>query len=124
VRLFADENVPWSLVERFRASGHDVRAAAEEGPGSSDDRWMTVAWRDGRVVLTSDRDYGDLVFRHRLPSRGVIYLRLDALPVPDRVRRLEAVWADIESEAAGRFVTVTEKRVRVRDLPVPGDEEE
>ena len=124
MRLLADENLPLPLVVRLRAAGHDVAYAIEIAPETEDSRWLDYAWRDGRIAVTSDRDYGDLVFRHREPSRGVVFLRLEALPLEERILRVEAVWGQIESAALGRFITVTTDRVRVRDLPPMNKEEE
>ena len=122
MRIFVDENVPSDVAAWVRDAGHDVRTAAAEGPGSPDDRWLDYAWSERRVILTADRDFGDLVFRQRRPCRGVVYVRLDALPVRERALRLAEVWPVVE-RAAGRFATVTPERVRVRDIPLADEEE-
>lgn len=68
------------------------------------------------MILTSDKDFGDLVFRDRLTTFGIILLRLDDLAIPAWVTRLQEVWSVVETNPSGCFIVVTSKRVRVRPL--------
>ncbi len=68
MRILADENVPQSVVSWLRATGHDVAWAAELGIGEPDSRWLTLAASEQRLILTSDKDFGKLVFRDRLTT--------------------------------------------------------
>ena len=108
-----------------RASGHDVLYAAEAAPGESDPTWVTRAEQDERVLLTADKDFGELVFRDGLSSYGVVLLRLDNLTVAEALARLRSVWSVVEANPTGQFIVITEKKVRVRSLTAPaGDSEE
>src|SRR5438552_684455 len=76
MRFLANENVPLASVRRLRQAGHDVAAASEDAPGADDADVLARASQQGRIVLTFDRDYGELVFRHALPAPlGIVYLR-------------------------------------------------
>ena len=116
MRILTDENVPRSVLAWLRATGHDVISASEVGIGDPDTRWLTFAESDQRLILTSDKDFGELVFRDRLTSFGIILLRLDDLPVPAWVTRLQEVWSVVEANPTGCFIVVTANRVRVRPL--------
>ena len=61
----------------LRSIGNDVLFAAEIAPGTADIRWMEFAEQERRVILTSDKDFGELVFRGGITSHGVVLLRLD-----------------------------------------------
>ena len=63
MRLFADENTPDVIVQWLRDAGHDVTWAAELQPGETDEAWLSVAEAEGRLLITADKDFGDLVFR-------------------------------------------------------------
>jgi len=89
MRILIDENVPLSVLTWLHATGHDAISASEVGIGDPDRRWLTFAESDQRLILTSDKDFGDLVFRDRRTSFGIILLRLDDLPVPATSRSLE-----------------------------------
>ena len=68
------------------------------------------------MILTSDKDFGELVFRDRLTTFGIILLRLDDLAAPAWVTRLQEVWSVVEANPSGCFIVVTTNRVRVRPL--------
>jgi predicted nuclease of predicted toxin-antitoxin system len=120
MRILADENVARDIVAWLRSGGHDVLFAAETSPGTADARWVHIAEQEQRVILTSDKDFGELVFRDGLTSHGVVLLRLDELPVPAILARLRAVWSVVEANPARRFIVITEKKVRVRATREPG----
>src|SRR5262249_12671527 len=76
MRFLADENFPLESIRRLRAEGHDVLAASERMPGVRDEEILSLAAQDERVLLTFDRDYGELIYRRGLPAPlGVVYLR-------------------------------------------------
>jgi len=76
LQLLADENVPFDVVSALRAEGFDVEWFAESAPGTVDESVLRHASTSGRVLLTLDKDFGDLVFNrgHTSPS-GVILMR-------------------------------------------------
>ena len=91
--------------------------ASEEQPGERDPVWLAEAESQKRLILTSDKDFGERVFRNRLNSHGVVLLRFYNQSLADRIGRLESIWSSIEANSAGRFIVVTSKKVRVRPLP-------
>ena len=118
MKLLADHDV-YSLTVRFlRGLGHDVRTATEAGMSrSSDANLLKNAHEEGRIFITRDRDFGNLVFV-QAAGGGVLYLR--ALP-----STLEAVHLELgrvlslynEEELQGAFVVVEPDRHRVRRAP-------
>jgi predicted nuclease of predicted toxin-antitoxin system len=115
--LFADENLAKEIVYWLRAAGHDILYAAETKPGSPDADWLEIAEKEHRIILTTDKDFGELIFRDGLNSHGVVLLRLSDLTVTEALARLQSVWAVVEANPAGRFVVITEHKTRVRRLP-------
>ena len=81
MKLLADENIPLASVRDLRDFGHDVISIAERSPGMSDEEVLRLAQAEHRVVVTFDRDFGEMGFRRRLPApAGILYLRF----VPQR----------------------------------------
>ncbi len=115
MRYLADENVASPIVAWLRARGHDVLYAAETGPGFDDAVWLARAEQEQRILVTSDKDFGDMIFRDGISSRGVVLLRLEKLSMSERLKRLDKVWVTAES-THGSFIVITERRVRVRPL--------
>jgi predicted nuclease of predicted toxin-antitoxin system len=60
VRLVADESCDFSIVLAIRAAGHDVVSIMETMPGVDDERVIAVATSDKRLLLTEDKDFGQL----------------------------------------------------------------
>src|SRR5262245_3553329 len=102
MRFLADENVAVPIVLWLRQLGHDVSHASEQQAGAPDSDWLARAESEQRLILTSDKDFGELVFRDRLNSHGVVLLRLETLTVVDRIARLNEVISVIEANPHNR----------------------
>ena len=72
MRLLADENLHAGLVEWLRSNGHDVVYVAEMFGGEPDDVVLRRARDANRIVVTDDKDFGELVVRRRLSTAGVV----------------------------------------------------
>ena len=89
MKLCANENVSEDCVLRLRQSGHDVLWIRETAPGSSDADVLNHALRDNRLLITFDKDFGQLVFqRGANASNGIVLFRISqpsASAVAERV---------------------------------------
>jgi Domain of unknown function (DUF5615) len=118
LRLLADENVPAPSITALRAAGHDVVSVAEVAAGSPDDAVLALAIADGRLIVTLDRDFGELLFRRGAGAgvSGVIYFRdapgpIHVAAVLGQLSRLPAL------PLVGLFTVVTGSAIRQRALP-------
>jgi predicted nuclease of predicted toxin-antitoxin system len=76
MRFLANENFPLPSVRLLRREGYELAWVTEDSPGIEDSQVLTRAADEQRVIITFDRDYGELIYRLRLPSpTGVMYLR-------------------------------------------------
>ncbi|WP_431203395.1 DUF5615 family PIN-like protein [Bradyrhizobium betae] len=112
----ADECVTATLVRELRGAGHDVLYIAEFAASLSDVEVMALAFREGRILLTADKDFGELVFRRGQAVPGLVLLRID----PEKgklvqVRLLEAI-DRFGQGLFGRYVVIDELRFRSRTL--------
>jgi predicted nuclease of predicted toxin-antitoxin system len=78
VRFLADESCDFGVVRILRASGHDVLAVPEISPRLLDEDAALWARREQRILLTEDKDFGQLAFASGDPSGGVILIRFPA----------------------------------------------
>lgn len=116
MRFLADENLPGRLVAALRAAGHDVAWVRTEAPGSDDRTVLARAVAEGRILLTFDKDFGDLAVAEALPATsGVILLRLRVDRSPDFGPRTAAL-IGARGDWAGRISIVEPGRVRARPL--------
>ena len=62
-RFLADENISFVIIDKLRAAGFEVRAIIEAHAGASDTEVLDIAGNEGRILVTEDRDFGELVIR-------------------------------------------------------------
>jgi predicted nuclease of predicted toxin-antitoxin system len=116
MRFLANENFPRVAVEALRSAGHDVSWVRAEAPGATDERVLEVARAESRVLLTFDKDFGDLVLRGgRSASPGVVLFRLP-LARPDELARVVVASLAARGDWAGHFSVIETGRVRMRPL--------
>lgn len=114
MNLVADEGVDWPIVERLRADGHDVLYVAELLPGVPDDEVLDQANARDAVLLTADKDFGELIFRQRRLHGGVILLRLAGLTNVTKAMLVAEVCRERATERVGAFSVVAPDQVRIR----------
>jgi predicted nuclease of predicted toxin-antitoxin system len=115
VRLLGDASSDARLASHLTTLGHDATRVGRDYPGDlPDHEILAIAVRERRIIITDDRDFGELVFRLRLPHAGVIYLRLDTTVLALRVIRLDAA-LEMCGDAFNRFLVVGPDDIRVRD---------
>ena len=79
MNFLADESVDRRIVDRLRQDGHLVGYVAEMEPGISDDTVLDLANQEATLLLTADKDFGELVFRQRRLMPGIVLIRLAGL---------------------------------------------
>ena len=117
MRVLANENFPGPVVRELRERGHDVAWIKEDLPGADDSAVLERARSESRLLVTFDRDFGELAFRAQLPAPcGVVLFRLNGSnPEIDNARTLSAL--ESREDWAGNFAVVEDDRIRVRPLP-------
>jgi predicted nuclease of predicted toxin-antitoxin system len=117
MRLLANENIPEEAVAALRQAGYDVAWVRSDAPGSSDPQVLARAIDEGRILVTFDKDFGELAYRAHLPSHcGIILLRIRASS-PAWVARAMVASLAARQDWAGHFSVVEEQRIRMRPLP-------
>jgi Domain of unknown function (DUF5615) len=116
MRFLADENFPGEAIAKLNAIGHDVVWVRSVAPGISDADIMAWAAREERIVLTFDKDFGELAWRTDLPSAsGIILFRL---PMPPAAQAGDNLVSRIgeRNDWAGHFSVIEPGRIRMRPL--------
>ena len=117
MRLLADENFPADAVVALREAGHDVVWIRTDSPGIPDNQVLDQAQRERRIVLTFDKDFGELAFRSKLPaSSGVILFRI-GMPSAAHVAEVVTRVIDSREDWVGHFSVVDDRRIRMTRLP-------
>jgi predicted nuclease of predicted toxin-antitoxin system len=114
VNLFTDESVDRPVVERLRGDRHDIIYVAELAPSITDDEVLRQANRRGAVLMTADKDFGELVFRQGAVHSGVVLLRLAGLANETKGEIVAEVCRLRAAELLGSFTVISPGQVRIR----------
>ena len=114
MRSIVDESTGAAVVEYLKAAGHDVLAVAESMPRAGDPEILATALGEKRIVVTNDKDFGELVFRSGQAHSGVLLLRLGDEGAANRVRVVMTVLEQYADRLSGSFTVATEGYVRIR----------
>jgi predicted nuclease of predicted toxin-antitoxin system len=114
MNFVADESVDQPIVTRLREEGHMVLAITEMEPSISDEMVLAIANQQGMVLLTGDKDFGELVFRDRQYAFGIVLIRLSGLTA---MAKAEIVVSAVErhgDELVKAFAVISANNVRIR----------
>lgn len=116
MRLLADESVDFGIVRALRDADFDVLAIAELDPGIPDQEVANTAYDDSRILLTEDKDFGQLVFAAGALAHGVVLIRFPAHLRAEMIQSMVEVVERFEKRLAGQFVVVQPGKVRFSKL--------
>ncbi len=117
MNLFADESVDQQIVSRLRKDGHTVYYVAEMQPGISDEFVLKEANEREMLLLTADKDFGELVFRQGQLTTGVVLIRLAGLSQQLKVETVSATVQQHGGEMDNCFSVISPGAVRIRRRP-------
>jgi predicted nuclease of predicted toxin-antitoxin system len=114
MNFLADESVDQPIVDRLRQDGHNVLAVAELEPSIPDETVLIRANQGEALLLTTDKDFGELVFRQRQVTEGVVLIRLAGLSARAKAGIVSAVIRDHEAELTHAFTVISPGMIRIR----------
>ena len=114
MNIVADESVDFPIVQFLRRQGLEVHAIAEEEPSIADEDVLSLAVRQNALLITEDKDFGELVYRLRLPHRGIILLRLSGFSPEQKASLAGKVILINLSELPDAFSVFDGEKLRIR----------
>ncbi len=116
MKLLADENFSLADVEALQNAGYDVAWIRADTPGIDDESVLERAVAENRVLLTFDKDFGELAFRRGLTaSCGIILFRITATSSYELAQKI-AVIVTSRTDWSGHFSVVDDQRIRMRTM--------
>lgn len=115
--FLANENIPLASVYRLRKAGIDISSISLDAPSITDSEVMQIARDENRTIITFDRDYGELIYKHGFrPPAGVIYLRMQNYQPEQPAELLLKLLNNPNLKFEGLFTVADEKSVRQRKI--------
>lgn len=117
MRFLADESCDFAIVRALRAEGHDVFAVCEVMQRSNDRELIEQAYHEKRILLTEDKDFGQLVFVSHADTSGIILVRFPGTARQTLVQIVKQVVQEQGKELLGAFVVIQPGHIRINRGP-------
>ena len=114
--IIADENIDQSLINFIRQKEFEVFSIREDYAGISDNEVIEMVRSKKGVLLTEDKDFGELVFAHGISGVAVVFLRFHKADLGEIQRRLLVVLRDHYPKKENFFITITSTKTRLTKL--------
>jgi len=114
MNFVADESVDYPIIRRLRQEGHTIWAVAEMEPGIADSVVLEIANQQSVILITGDKDFGELVFRDKRYAFGVILLRLAGLTAAAKAQVVVDAINQHYDKLANAFAVIGPRSVRIR----------
>lgn len=112
--ILADENIDYPVIKNLRERGFEIISILEENPSISDENVLDFSMKLGAILLTNDKDFGDLVVRQSLPHSGIILLRLKKDNLLDVSQMIVDVLNRFGENLTSQFTVIRDKDVKIR----------
>jgi predicted nuclease of predicted toxin-antitoxin system len=113
MKFLVDECVDHRVVDWLRNQSHDVASIIEVSSGISDNQVLDKAFSENRILVTMDKDFGDIVFRGNQDHSGIILLRASSWEIEGVTALLNNVLVQHSHELDNNFIVATEQSIRI-----------
>lgn len=114
LKFIADESLEYSIVLWLRELDYDVISIAEDFPSVEDEKVLGKATREDRIIITNDKDFGDLIFLNKLSHKGIILLRFRTEEVETKINFLKSLLKNYSGKITNKFTVIDESKIRIR----------
>jgi predicted nuclease of predicted toxin-antitoxin system len=117
MRILVDECTGPSVAKYLQNQGNDVYSVSISSPGWTDYQVLNKAVSESRVIITNDKDFGDMIFREKLAHCGIILMRLEDESPANKITVLSLFLQNLEEQITDKyFIVLTEKLARIRKI--------
>ncbi len=116
MKFLADENVDKPIVERLRKDGNVVIYVAEVEPSISDDEVIKLANQESALLLTEDKDFGELTFLQHKVKSGILLLRFQTEDTKYKIDTIRKVFEQYQNKIPLHFLVISETKIRIRPI--------
>ena len=114
MKFLADENVDAPIVHLLRQNGYEISYILEDNPSISDDAVLLIAVENDSILITQDKDFGELVYLQKKVHAGILLLRLTGLKPARKAEIVLSVIQEHEQELYKSFTIIQQGMVKIR----------
>lgn len=112
IKFLADVNVEKAIVDYLLENGYDVKWVSDYDCEIFDDDLLKVATREKRILITNDKDFGELTFLQKKLSIGIILIRIKGQRTEDKVTLMKKLLQNYNNKLINHFVVITKNKFR------------
>ena len=116
MKFLIDESVEKPIVDWLRDQKYDVMYVAESSSGITDEEVIRFANSETRILITNDKDFGELIFRQGRTTQGILLIRAANEESSNKIRLVKEVLKEVKDKLKGNFVVVNETGIRIRKI--------
>lgn len=116
MKLLADVNIERLIVKHLRDSNHDVKWMLEEDPYITDEEILNISYNEKRILVTNDKDFGELVFKEKRSVFSIILLRMRQSDVKLKVKTIDNLINRYKEKIEYKFIVVNKNKVRFLNI--------
>lgn len=112
-KFIVDECTGPFVATWLKSKGFNVLSVFEAFPGIKDTEILKIAQSEGRIVITNDKDFGEMVFKSRYSHHGIVLLRLNDERSKNKISVIEKLLTHHSEDLIGNFIVLTENTIRI-----------
>jgi predicted nuclease of predicted toxin-antitoxin system len=116
LKFLADECFSFLITAILREMEYDVLWVGEINSGADDTEVFEISRKDGRIILTEDKDFGELAIRFGHKAKGIIQLRIEPEKIELRKKMILKLFRDFPEKLEGHLITIDDEKFRFRRL--------
>ncbi len=116
IKFLIDENVGFSILKHLRELGYDTKSVSELFPSLDDIFLLESAYREERIIITNDKDFGHLIFKYHLPAIAIILLRFNDESPALKIHAIKTILNLPKEKILNHFIVASENKIRIRPL--------
>ncbi|MBK7410052.1 MAG: DUF5615 family PIN-like protein [Saprospirales bacterium] len=114
-KFLADESVDFRIVTHLREDGYEIEAIVEINPSIDDEEVLNLANEMEAILLTEDKDFGELTYRLKKPNKGIILIRMSGIQIEEKIEKVSQVLENYLQDLRGKFTVISKDKVRIKD---------
>jgi predicted nuclease of predicted toxin-antitoxin system len=116
VNIVADENLDADIVQCLRNEGHNVLSIADDFPGISDEEVLRIVHRHQAILITGDKDFGELVYHRGRTARGVVLIRIFGVSQMEKAQAVAEAFHLYSADFDKSFTVIGKNKVRIKKM--------
>jgi len=116
MKFLIDESVEKPIVDWLRDQKYDVMYIAESSSGVTDEEVIKITNSESRIIITNDKDFGELIFRQGRIAQGILLIRAVNEESSNKLRLIKEVLKKVKNKLRENFIVVNEAGIRIRKI--------